>query len=89
MRWAALGCCVLMLAGCEHYIDLTADDFRPGKASPQQFARDNATCQDKGAVAQSEAGGNGDPHGYYNRAYRACMSGLGYRPTSPVGFGDM
>jgi hypothetical protein len=88
MRIFAVVTSLLLLAGCEHYVDLNDSDFLRGNASPQQFSRDNATCQDKAAITQSMAGGNGDPHGIYNRAYRACMQGLGYHPVSPVGFGS-
>ena len=89
MKRIAVGFCLLLLAGCEHYIDLTQGDFLRGSASPQQFSRDAATCQDRARSAQVTAGGNGDPHGIYNREFRACMQRLGYHPTSPVGFGAL
>jgi hypothetical protein len=88
MRLGIIGVCLLLLAGCEHYVDLTQNDFLPGKASPSQFSRDSATCQDRAVSARVSAGGNGDPHGIYNREYRACMQRLGYHPASPVGFGS-
>jgi hypothetical protein len=88
MRAFAIVTCLLLLAGCEHYVDLNEGDFLRGRASPEQFAHDNASCQEKAMIAQSTAGGNGDPHGIYNRAYRACMQKLGYHPSSPVGFGS-
>jgi hypothetical protein len=89
MRFLAIGACLLLLAGCEHYVDLTEDDFLPGNAAPQQFAHDNTACQDRATIAQTTAGGNGDPHGIYNREYRDCMQRLGYHPRSPLGFGGM
>ena len=89
MKFIAIGISLLLLAGCEHYIDLTQGDFLRGHASPQQFARDNTTCEDRATFAQVSAGGNGDPHGIYNRVYRPCMERLGYHPRSPLGFGAL
>jgi len=89
MKVLAIGACLFLLAGCEHYVDLDQDDFLRGNAPPQQFAHDNAACQDRAMIAQASAGGNGDPHGFYNREYRACMQRLGYHPASPVGFGGL
>jgi hypothetical protein len=85
-RWAALGLAAILLAGCEHYVDLTPDSFIQGNAPRAQFLRDNATCQDKAVSRRIAAGGNGDPHGIYNRAYRSCMKTAGYNAAGPTGF---
>ena len=87
MKWIALGVAAFLLAGCEHYIDMSARSFNRGAASQDQFAKDNAGCQQKAMAAREQAGGNGDPHGIYNAAYRACMEGIGYHPSAPSGFG--
>lgn len=77
---------LVLLAGCEHYIDLHPSDFHAGTAAPDKFAKDNDGCQNKAVVAQARSGGNGDPHGIYNRVYRSCMETLAYRPMNPNGF---
>ncbi len=74
------------LAGCEHYVDLRPKDFHPGATAPQKFAQDNTSCQNKAVQLQAQAGGNGDPHGIYNRSYKACMERIGYRPVNPMTF---
>lgn len=75
-----------LLAGCEHYLDLHSTDFHPGATAPDRFAKDNDGCRNKAVQVQAQAGGNGDPHGIYNRVYRSCMEALAYRPVNPNGF---
>ena len=80
---------VTAVSGCEHYANLTADDFDRGNASRAQFARDNYECQTKAVVHENIARDVGDPHGDYNQTYLACMTKRGYRTTDIdlLGFG--
>jgi hypothetical protein len=77
------------VSGCEHYANLTPDDFDRGGASQVQFARDNYECQTEAVVHENIARDVGDPYGDYNQAYLACMTKRGYRTTDIdlLGFG--
>lgn len=74
-----------VLAGCDHYVDLTPRSFDQGRMPRAQFLADNAKCEES-AEAVRRAGGNGDPHGIYNSHYRGCMLAKGYTLVAPNTF---
>ena len=75
--WLALVCVAFALGGCQHYVNLSQQDFDRGHASRYRFSRDNYTCQRNAAFQQAEVGGS-DPTGVYNESYSACMERHGY-----------
>ncbi len=91
MRNALAVCaCILLLAGCESYGDLTSDAFDPGNATASRFTLDSAQCAAQATNAISYnirgiAGTHVERHEMFNRAYAACMQASGYarRDWSP------
>ncbi len=88
MRHAVLALAAIVLAGCDHYVDLTPGSFVQGNAGRDRFLHDNLHCQGD-ADARRQVSGNGDPHGIYNDIYSQCMRQLGYSLEAPEGFAGL
>ncbi len=88
MRFAVLVVVAIVLAGCDHYVDLTPESFVQGNASHDRFLHDNLRCQGE-ADARRRVSGNGDPHGIYNDVYSQCMRRLGYGLEAPESFAGL